>query len=162
MLVGANYFRGEQLEYSRVPAVFREYILRVLAVFWDSVRRIPSILPSISGFDAADTPVLAVLLLLILRALAVFSAFGTAHTPRTRGIQAFSTAHSPSTRSLKCTRYSILPSILEVVRSTTWSICVVFSAQLCSFFFWLMGLSRLKNFPNTVGCFTFLQSSSVV
>ena len=135
VLVGANYFRGEQLEYSRVPAVFREYILRVLAVFWDSVRRIPSILPSISGFDAADTPVLAVLLLLILRALAVFSAFGTAHTPRTRGIQAFSTAHSPSTRSLKCTRYSILPSILEVVRSTTWSICVVFSAQLCSFFF---------------------------
>ena len=55
-----------------MPAVFREYILRVLkSVFRGSVRRI-LYTPSISGFDAADTPVLAVLLLLILPALAVF------------------------------------------------------------------------------------------
>ena len=72
MLVGANYFSGEQLEYSTVPAVFWEYIVRVLAVFRGSVLRILSILPRISGFDTADTPVLAVLLLLILPVLAVF------------------------------------------------------------------------------------------
>ena len=72
VLVGANYFSGEQLEYSTVPAVFWEYIVRVLAVFRGSVLRILSILPRISGFDTADTPVLAVLLLLILPVLAVF------------------------------------------------------------------------------------------
>ena len=68
MLVGANYFRGEQLEYLRAPAVFRESMLRVLAVFRGSLLRILST-PSISGFDTADTPVLAVLLLLILAVL---------------------------------------------------------------------------------------------
>ena len=49
MLVGANHFRGEQLEYLRVPAVFREYILRVLAVFRGSVLRILSILQVFRG-----------------------------------------------------------------------------------------------------------------
>ena len=68
VLVGANYFRGEQLEYLRAPAVFRESMLRVLAVFRGSLLRILST-PSISGFDTADTPVLAVLLLLILAVL---------------------------------------------------------------------------------------------
>ena len=71
VLVGTNYSRGEQLEYFRVPAVFREYMLRLLAVYRDSVVRI-LYTPSISGFDTADTPVLAVLLLLILPVVAVF------------------------------------------------------------------------------------------
>ena len=68
VLLVANYFRGEQLEYLRAPAVFRESMLRVLAVFRGSLLRILST-PSISGFDTADTPVLAVLLLLILAVL---------------------------------------------------------------------------------------------
>ena len=62
-LVGANYFRGEQLEYLRVPAVVREYIVRVLAVFRGFVPRILHVYaPSISGLDTACTPVLSALL----------------------------------------------------------------------------------------------------
>ena len=122
VLVGANYFRGEQLEYLGVPAVFREYIPRVLAVLWGSVLRI-FYTSSISGFDTADNPVLAVLLLLILPVLTVFGPSVllvppalalfrpsvllilqyslTAHTPSTRSIQAFGTAHTPRTRSIQ-------------------------------------------------------------
>ena len=76
-----------------------------------------------SGFDTADTPVLAVLLLLILHSTRSIQAFGTAHTPSTRSIQAFSTAHIPSTRSTKCTQYS------EYTWSTkyTGSICALFN-----------------------------------
>ena len=33
VLLVANYFRGEQLEYLRVPGVFGEYIMRLLAIF---------------------------------------------------------------------------------------------------------------------------------
>ena len=56
----------------RVLAVFRDYILRVLAVFRGSVYTADTLPTSISGFDTADTPILAVLLPLILPVLAVF------------------------------------------------------------------------------------------
>ena len=59
VLVGANYFRGERLEYLSVPAILREYLLRVPAVFRSGFCTTDT-LSSISGFDTADTPVLAV------------------------------------------------------------------------------------------------------
>ena len=72
MLVRANHFRGEQLEYFRSTGSISGVYTAILAVFRVSVLRILCIFPSISGFDTADTPVLAVLLLLILPVMALF------------------------------------------------------------------------------------------
>ena len=84
----------------RVPAVFREYILRVLG--------------SISGCCTAD------ILYSKYSGVRYCGYAGTrstltAHTPSTRSIQAFSTVHTPSTRSTNCTRYS------EYTRSTKYT-----------------------------------------
>ena len=72
VLVRANHFRGEQLEYFRSTGSISGVYTAILAVFRVSVLRILCIFPSISGFDTADTPVLAVLLLLILPVMALF------------------------------------------------------------------------------------------
>ena len=59
---------GGRLEYLRVLAVLREYILRVLVVFLGSVLRILPVLPSISVLGTAST---------------ACTRFCTAHTPST-------------------------------------------------------------------------------
>ena len=93
--VGANYARWGQLEYLRVLAVLREYILRVLAVFRGSVLRILPVLPSISVLDTAG---------------AACTRFCTAHTPSTHS-QYLGRQYCNTLSTQKYKMYSILPSI---------------------------------------------------
>ena len=108
MLVRENYFRGEQLEYLE----YRRYFG---SIYSPSTR-------SISGYCTADTLYTPSPLVFRVRFCGYSGTRSTltAHTPRTRSIQAFgiahthsthsnqafSTAHTPCTRSTKCSRYS--------------------------------------------------------
>ena len=82
---------------------------------------VPSTLytPSISGFGSADTPVLAVLLLLILPVLAVFRPSVLFIPPSTRSIRpsAMSTLPALAARNVNCTRYAEYTRLTRCTRS---------------------------------------------
>ena len=116
--VGANYARWGQLEYLRVLAVLREYILRVLAVFRGSVLRILPVLPSISVLDTAG---------------AACTRFCTAHTPSTHS-QYLGRQYCNTLSTQKYKMYSILPSISMKYMSGS------IGGSWCVFFFVLLVL----------------------
>ena len=108
--VGANYFRGEQLEYLE----YRQYFGSIYCEYSQNFGVLYcgySLYSKYFGVRYCGYSGTRSILTAHTPSSRSIQAFGTAHTPSAHSIQAFSTAHTPSTRSTKCTRCS---RILEV------------------------------------------------
>ena len=128
VLVGSNYFRGEQLEYV-------EYRQNCGSIYCEYSQYIPGFCtadtlysPSISGFDTAVTPVHAVLLLLILPVLAVF---GPSYFRILPYSQYFGVRYCGYSLYLKYlgVRYSWILPVLELFRGLVLLILWVFAVS---------------------------------